>query len=107
MRYWLAIAATVLIADQASKYWALLHLEYATPVPVLPVLDWTLLFNRGGAFSMLSDAGGWQIWLFLGASVLAVLFIPWLLGQIRATDYLTGIALSLILGGALGGIAGR
>ena len=41
-----------------------LKLEYGVLVPLLPVLDLTLLHNTGAAFSFLSDAGGWQRWFF-------------------------------------------
>lgn len=107
MLRWLAIALLIVIADQGSKYWALTHLDYGVSVPVLPILSWTLLFNAGGAFSMFSDAGGWQVWLLLSVSILAAILIAWLLWQLDESDRLTGFALTLILGGDLGNLLDR
>jgi len=59
------------------------------------------------AFSFLSDAGGWQRYLFTGlAIIVSVLFIGWLLRLPRDTKILaTGIA--LVLGGAIGNLIDR
>jgi signal peptidase II len=43
---------------------ALAHLLHE-PVPVIDgLLNLTLVYNEGAAFSFLSDAGGWQRWFF-------------------------------------------
>lgn len=107
MPRWISLALLVVVLDQLSKYWALTQLDYGVPVPVMPILDWTLLFNTGGAFSMLSRAGGWQMWFFLAISVLAALLILWLLWRLEEQDHLTGYALTLILGGDLGNLLDR
>ncbi len=60
---WLATA--VAIADQLGKWAALYWLTPHVPVPVVPFFNLTLAFNSGAAFSFLSDAGGWQRWLFV------------------------------------------
>ncbi|MNT56132.1 Lipoprotein signal peptidase [compost metagenome] len=62
--------------------------------------------NTGAAFSFLSDAGGWQRWLFTGIGVAATIFIVW---QLRAHpgQKLFGFALSSILGGAVGNVVDR
>lgn len=102
---WLAIAAVVL--DQVTKISAEALLTYAQPVPVLPVLNMTLLYNPGAAFSFLADQGGWQRWFFTGISVaVSVMLVVWIARLPRGTVWLP-IALSLILGGAIGNLIDR
>ena len=67
----------------------------------------TLAHNYGAAFSFLSDAGGWQRWLFTGlASVVTLVLIVWLL-RLPAGEKLTAAALGLIIGGAVGNLIDR
>lgn len=104
---WLWLSLAVLVADLASKELALALLEPGRPVPVLPVLNWTLVFNPGAAFSFLGDAGGWQRWLFSGlALVVSVLLVVWLRQTPREQRWLAS-AYALILGGAVGNLIDR
>lgn len=104
---WLLVAILAIALDQGSKYLAELLLDYARPVAWLPVLDMTLHYNRGAAFSFLSDAGGWQRWFFTGLAVAVsgYLFV-WLLRLPRGQGLLS-LALSLVLGGAVGNLIDR
>lgn len=105
--FWLLISAAVIAADLWTKSIAVSMLTYAQPVPVLPVLDFTLLHNRGAAFSFLNAAGGWQRWLFIGiALAVSLLLIHWILRLKRHERWLS-VALALILGGALGNLYDR
>ena len=46
---------------------------------MLPVLDIILTYNTGAAFSFLSDASGWQRWLFVVlALIVSAALIVWL-----------------------------
>ncbi len=83
------------------------QLQYARPVEILPVLNFTLLHNPGAAFSFLSDAGGWQRWFFtvVSAAVSAVLLV-WLL-RLQRSEKLLALSLALILGGAIGNLYDR
>ncbi len=56
--YWFALSILIIVCDQASKYWAWVTLVPYKPVPVLPMLNFTLAFNTGAAFSFLNGAGG-------------------------------------------------
>ena len=67
----LGVAVAVLIADQLAKRLAIEMLDPYQPVALLPVLNLTLAFNPGAAFSLLADEGGWQRWA-LAAVALAV-----------------------------------
>ena len=55
----------IIILDQLSKY--VIHLNFfeGERLSILPFLDITLAYNKGAAWSFLSDAGGWQRWLFI------------------------------------------
>ena len=66
---WIALALLVVAADQWTKALALANLDYGQPVEILPVFNMTLQYNRGAAFSFLSDAGGWQRWFFTAVAL--------------------------------------
>jgi len=100
---WAGCIATL---DQASKWFISTRLHYAERVPLLPGFDLTLLYNPGAAFSFLADAGGWQRWFFTGLASVAALFIIWLLHRHRGQRRFS-LALTLVLGGALGNLIDR
>ena len=105
LRY-LAIATLTLLLDQLSKWSALSNLQLGVPEPVLPFLNWLLLFNPGAAFSFLAQGSGWQRWFFTILGILASVYIIFLLRK-SLEDKLLCVALSLILGGALGNVIDR
>jgi signal peptidase II len=105
LRY-IAIATITLLLDQLSKWAALSNLQIGLPEPVLPFMNWLLLFNPGAAFSFLAQGSGWQRWFFTILGLLACIYIFWLLRK-NQNDKLLCVALSLILGGALGNILDR
>jgi len=93
--------------DQLTKWWAQAALAPYETVAVLPVFNLTLVFNTGAAFSFLSDAGGWQRGFFIVlASVVSVVLLVWLL-RLPRREWLTGLGLALVLGGALGNLVDR
>jgi len=104
---WLWLAALVFVLDIATKQIAEAFLNYGEPVYLLPVLDFTLLYNRGAAFSFLANEGGWQRWFFTAISlVVSIVLIVWL-KKLPRTQLWLPIALALILGGALGNLFDR
>jgi len=104
---WLWLSLLVLALDLGSKYLADTLLTYASPVPLLPVFDLTLLYNTGAAFSFLASAGGWQRWLFVAIAVgMSLFLLHWMWRTPRAHKCL-GIGLALVLGGALGNLYDR
>ena len=105
--FWLLLAVLVVALDQATKLLATNLLHYGRPVEVLPVLNWTLLHNTGAAFSFLSDAGGWQRWFFTGVSaVVSLILVVWIC-RLGPREMVQKLALTLILGGALGNLWDR
>jgi signal peptidase II len=104
---WLLLSAVVVVLDWWTKGLASEHLTLYRPLELTSWLNLTLAHNYGAAFSFLSDAGGWQRWLFtvLASVVTLVLFI-WLL-RLPAREKLTGVALALVIGGAIGNLIDR
>ena len=107
MARWLSISIVVILLDQVTKYFANTGLVYAEAVPVIPSFNLTLLYNRGAAFSFLSDAGGWQRWFFVAVSLGASVFLIAWLRKLNSQQWLLGAALALVLGGAVGNLIDR
>jgi signal peptidase II len=105
LRY-LVIAIVTLLLDQLTKWSALNNLQLGVPEPVLPFMNWLLLFNPGAAFSFLAQSSGWQRWFFTVLGLAASAYILWLLRK-SLDEKLLCWALSLILGGALGNVLDR
>ena len=105
MRYW-SLAALVILLDQISKLWISSHFIYGESLRVSDFFNLVLARNTGAAFSFLSDAGGWQRWLFSAIAVFAAVWISWLLRR-HQQEKLFCFALALILGGALGNLIDR
>jgi signal peptidase II len=104
---WLWLSFAVIVLDQATKFLVVRFFELYERVEVLPVLDFTLLHNTGAAFSMLANASGWQRWFFIGlACVVSVVLVVWIWRTPRG-EKLLPLALSLILGGAIGNVIDR
>ncbi len=106
-RHWLGLAAVVVVLDQVTKYWASAVLNYGEPLALVPGLNFTLLHNTGAAFSLLSDAAGWQRWLFAGIALVVSGVIAWWLNTVDERERALPLALSLILGGAIGNVWDR
>ena len=104
--HWLVLATLVLVLDQASKAWVLASFRLMESQIVTPFFNLVFVFNSGAAFSFLAGAGGWQKWFFV---VLALGISLWLLTLLRqhAQERLLPVALSLILGGAIGNVIDR
>jgi signal peptidase II len=105
------VALVVLAADQASKAWVLYGIDLAGtgPLVLLPVLDLTMVWNRGVTFGLLTSFGGgsdhWgHLILAAVALVVVVALGVWLR---RAETKLVAIAIGAIAGGAIGNIADR
>lgn len=104
---WLCLSVLVVVLDQITKWLASKHLIFHQPEPVFSSLNFTLVHNTGAAFSFLSSAGGWQRWFFIIlASAVSLALIYWLATLPRQRRWLA-IALSLVLGGALGNVWDR
>lgn len=107
MYKWLSLSVLIIVFDQLTKVIAARELVLYVANPVLPGFNLTLVYNTGAAFSLLSQAGGWQRWFFI---ILASAVSLFLLYWIRSLEY-SGrwllCALSLLLGGAVGNLIDR
>lgn len=108
MRFWGWIVGALLIVgvDQLSKGYFDSQLHYGERWPVLPVFDFTLLYNPGAAFSFLADGQGWQRWLFTVIAFGACALIVHLLRR-SPGQTLFCASLMAILGGAVGNVIDR
>lgn len=106
MAKWLALSALIVVADQASKYVVVQHFTGRPALEVTPFLNLVLVYNTGAAFSFLSDAPGWQRWLFIGIALFASAWIVHLLRR-HPRERLFAFALALVLAGAIGNVIDR
>lgn len=102
--YWLWLSVLVIFADQVTKQLVVRTMNWFDVIPVMPHLNWVYLKNTGAAFSMLSNAPP-AFFVILGTGV-SIGILVWL--RRHAQDQrLVAVALSLILGGALGNVIDR
>ncbi len=107
VKHWLWLSAVILLLDQATKWLVLAFMEPYEALELMPNLQLSLMFNTGAAFSILSDAGGWQRWLLAGFALLVTLvLVVWLL-RLEKDERLLAAALALIVGGAAGNLIDR
>ena len=105
---WMWLSLAVIALDQWTKSLITSNFSEFDSVTLLPVLDLMRLHNEGAAFSFLSDASGWQRWLFtfLGIGVSAGIMI-WLRRLPAKGQNMLAASLALIMGGALGNVIDR
>ena len=104
-RRWLWLSLVVLALDFVTKQAILATFRPGEERVILPFFSLVLAFNKGAAFSLLDDAGGWQRWFFTAIALVASVVIVWLLRKGGTRWYCAGLA--LILGGALGNLVDR
>jgi signal peptidase II len=107
MLKWLWLAVLSLGLDQASKLIIDNVMQLYESRAVFAFFNLTYVHNTGAAFSFLSDAGGWQRWLFAGLAVGMSIVISVWLTRLKPNETFIAIALSLILGGAIGNLVDR
>ena len=100
------ISLSVFLLDIVSKNFIQKKIIYGEQVEITSFLSLVHFQNTGAAFSFLSDQGGWQRYFLIAISLLAVLYIPWLINQYKK-NILIVIGLFLILGGAIGNLYDR
>lgn len=103
---WLGLAGVVLLLDQFTKVLIVGNFVLGEVHTVTSFFDVVRAHNPGAAFSFLSNASGWQRWFFTGLGTVAAVVIVVLLRQ-HAGQTLFCLAISLILGGAVGNVIDR
>jgi len=106
LTWYLGTAAVVAVLDFLTKRWVEAALAPGRTVEVTPFFNLVLTYNPGAAFSLFAQGSGWQRPFFIGVAAVAAVVILYLLRR-HWRDTLFGVALSLILGGALGNLWDR
>ncbi|MFP5306710.1 MAG: signal peptidase II [Gammaproteobacteria bacterium] len=102
--YLLWIAVVVVLVDQITKQLVVRSLEWFEVVPIVSHLNRVHMRNTGAAFSMMADAPP-AFFVLLGTSV--SIGILWWLRRNPRGQTLLAVALTLIMGGALGNVIDR
>jgi signal peptidase II len=106
-RLGITLILLILALDQATKYWVInvLRLPEVGKIELSAVFDLTMVWNYGVSFGALRADATWERWALVGLSaVISVVFLVWLL---RSTRLLTIVALSMVIGGAIGNMIDR
>lgn len=103
MLYYL-LAFVIIAIDQWTKWLIVRYMELGESIPIIEnVLYITSHRNRGAAWGMLQG----QFWLFYLITIVVVVGIVVYIQRLQPTQRLFGIALGLMLGGALGNFIDR
>jgi signal peptidase II len=106
---YLAIALMVFLLDRWTKNLAARRIALYQHIQIIPgFLRLTHTENTGAAFSLFADSiSPWKTWLLIAFSVIALAVVSILLWKNDHAHIVTGIGLSLILGGAVGNLWDR
>ncbi|GED70672.1 lipoprotein signal peptidase [Brevibacillus reuszeri] len=103
MLYYL-IAAVIIALDQWTKHLVLKYMERGESIPLIAdVFHLTSHRNMGAAFGILQN----QRWLFIVITIAVVVGIVFSLIRIGKKQPRASLALSLVLGGAIGNFIDR
>jgi signal peptidase II len=103
------LALLVVLLDRWTKRVVAAHITLYSHIQVIPgFFRLTHTENTGAAFSLFADSPShWKVALLVGFSVIAMVIVSVLLWRQARPLTTTGIALSLILGGAVGNLWDR
>jgi signal peptidase II len=103
------MALVVILLDRWTKRLVAARIPMFTHIQIIPgFFRLTHTENTGAAFSLFADSPShWKAGLLIGFSVVAMVIVSVLLWRQRSALTITGIALSLILGGAVGNLWDR
>jgi signal peptidase II len=107
LRLGLLAAVSVLVLDQASKYWLLkvFDIGHRGAVKLTPFFDLVLALNPGISFGWFQNDGPTaQLILILIKAVAVLILAVWMA---RSRTLIATIALGLIIGGAIGNAIDR
>ena len=103
------LALLVVLLDRWTKRMVAAHIAMYTHIQIIPgFFRITHTENTGAAFSLFADSPShWKTTLLIGFSLIAMVIVSVLLWRQARALTITGIALSLILGGAVGNLWDR
>lgn len=106
----LIVAALVVVLDRFSKLWIVHHIRPGSAITIIPgVFRLTHVLNTGAAFSLFADTLSPLAVrnCLIAFSIIAVIIVLVMLWRTGRAITLTGVALALILGGAVGNLYDR
>ena len=98
----LGFSALIALADQLIKWLVQQSMAYGQSVEITPFFNWVHVWNKGAAFSLFADGGGWQRYFFIAIAV-AVL-VKLMRDSHKRTE---ALAYAMVLGGAFGNVIDR
>lgn len=103
------IAALVVLLDQWTKQLTVKYISFDQVIPVISgFFNLVHVRNRGAAFGFLNNPDtSWQVWFFIGVSLVASAVILYIAKSARKEDRLLFVGLGLVLGGAVGNLIDR
>ena len=103
------LAIMVVLLDRWTKRLVAARLQVYSHIQIIPgFFQLTHTENTGAAFSLFADSPShWKTGMLIGFSVIAMVVVFVLLWKQRHALSITAIALSLILGGAMGNLWDR
>ena len=108
--YLLLLSAVVVLLDRLSKIWIDKHVGRGDFITVIPgVFRISHVFNYGAAFSLFAESISPAVVRngLIGFSIIAVVVVLGMIWRIGKAFSATGVALALILGGAIGNLYDR
>lgn len=100
-----ALAILFSLLDQFTKWLVVAHMRVGEVIELATFINLRHSENRGAAFSFLADASGWQRFFLIAVALAISIWI--VLAICRRPPALEALALSLVLGGALGNLSDR
>jgi len=103
------LAVVIILLDRWTKRLVASHIALYTHIQIIPgFFRLTHTENTGAAFSLFADSPSqWKTTLLIAFSLVAMVIVSILLWKQTRPLTMTGIALSLILGGAVGNLWDR
>jgi signal peptidase II len=107
--FYVLIALIVVVLDRWSKHVVARRIPLYSHIQVIPgFFQLTHTENTGAAFSLFADSNAhWKTAMLIAFSVIALMVVSVLLWKNDHAHMITGIGLSLIMGGALGNLWDR
>jgi signal peptidase II len=108
--YLLLLAAVIVLLDRLSKLWITNHLASGHTIQIIPkVFALSHVYNTGAAFSLFAESLSPNAvrYALISFSVIAAIVVLGMIARIGRKPSATGVALALILGGAIGNLYDR
>lgn len=103
------LVALMVALDQYTKHLILADWQVGDTVAVIPgFFSLTYVRNRGGAFGLMADLPeAWRVGFFVAFAVLTVAGLSWMLRETPREDVAQRLALTGVIGGAIGNLYDR